>query len=372
MLDNNNSEYDVNILIGENGSGKSIFLNNFAKDSTKLNKNIIAIATSVHDKFDIRSKKFHFYGARQGRNMISKVIKKSLMLSQDESDDKIKSFIRVLDYIGYSSRIGIQINGFNPYKVKSLEIEGLIETDNKYDLISLLNKYHDVILYNQIISADLYAFTSGNINSSAFGALLKFEDIMKKLGILKGITLYLEKDGQEISLQNASSGELLLLSTLTFISSYIKRNSIILIDEPENSLHPKWQKEYIKNILDMFYYYHPKILIATHSALIIPLKEQPINLFSIENNKINQLLRTTNNNEELLFDTFKILTPENRYLSNHIIEIINEFDSGKISLLSANKKINSYIERAYDPKQIKFLTEVKEMINNIHKTKEEK
>ena len=193
---------------------------------------------------------------------------------------------------------------------------------------------------------------------------------MKKLGILREITLYLEKDNQNISLQNASSGELLILSTLTFISSYIEPNSTILIDEPENSLHPKWQKEYIGKILDMFYYYHPKIIIATHSALMIPLKEQPINLFSIENSIIKKLKRTTNNNEELLSDTFKIVTPENRYLSNHIIDIINKFDSNEITLSFANREIDSYINRAYDFTQIKFLEEVKQMLNNIYKTKE--
>jgi len=302
--------------------------------------------------------------------MISKVIKKSLISTQDRDDNKIKKFIRVLEYIGYGSRIGIQINGFNPDKVASLEIEGLIETDNKYDLISLLNKYHEMLLNNQIVSADLYAFTSGNINASAFGALLKFEAIMKKLEILRGITLYLEKDGQEISLKDASSGELLMLSTLTFISSYIKPNSIILIDEPENSLHPKWQKEYIEKILDIFYYYHPKIIIATHSALMIPLKEQPINLFSIEDSVIRQLERKTNNNEELLSDTFKIVTPENRYLSNHMIDIINKFDSNIITLSFANQEVQTYINRAYDPVQIEFLSEVKKIINTIYKTKE--
>ena len=370
MFNNNNSEYDVNILIGENGSGKSFFLNDFAKYSIRENKNVIAIATSVHDKFNIRNSKFHFYGARQGRNMISKVIKKSLMSTEEQAEDKIRNFIRVLDYIGYSSRMGIQINGFNRDKVRLLEIDGVIEISNKYDLLSLLNKYHEMLLNNQIVSVDLYAFTSGNINSSAFGALLKFEAIMKKLGILREITLYLEKDNQNISLQNASSGELLILSTLTFISSYIEPNSTILIDEPENSLHPKWQKEYIGKILDMFYYYHPKIIIATHSALMIPLKEQPINLFSIENSIIKKLKRTTNNNEELLSDTFKIVTPENRYLSNHIIDIINKFDSNEITLSFANREIDSYINRAYDFTQIKFLEEVKQMLNNIYKTKE--
>jgi hypothetical protein len=103
---------------------------------------------------------------------------------------------------------------------------------------------------------------------------------------------------------------------------------------------------------------------------MIPLKEQPINLFSIENSIIKKLKRTTNNNEELLSDTFKIVTPENRYLSNHIIDIINKFDSNEITLSFANREIDSYINRAYDFTQIKFLEEVKQMLNNIYKTKE--
>ena len=72
----------------------------------------------------------------------------------------------------------------------------------------------------------------------------------------------------------------------------------------------------------------------------------------------------------MLTDTYKIVTPENRYLSNHIIDIINKFDSNEITLSFANREIDSYINRAYDFTQIKFLEEVKQMLNNIYKTKE--
>ena len=127
---------------------------------------------------------------------------------------------------------------------------------------------------------------------------------MKKLGILKGITLYLEKDGQEISLQNASSGELLLLSTLTFISSYIKRNSIILIDEPENSLHPKWQKDYISLLLKVLTDYFKddfkffNIACATHSPFI--LSDIPKeNVIFLEKDKESGLCKNVSKNIKL-------------------------------------------------------------------------
>ena len=53
-----------------------------------------------------------------------------------------------------------------------------------------------------------------------------------------------------------------------------------------------------------------------------------------------------------------------------IIDIINKFDSNEITLSFANREIDSYINRAYDFTQIKFLEEVKQMLNNIYKTKE--
>lgn len=301
--------------------------------------------------------------------MINKIIKKSLISKNENENDEIKSFIRVLEYVGYSSRIGIKIGGFNPEKIDLLKIDGLIAENDKYDLSSLLHKYSEVLIDKRIVSIDLYAFTSGRVNASALSALLRYEVIMKKLKIINNIRLYLEKDGKEIELKNASSGELLILSTLVFISSFIKENSIILIDEPENSLHPKWQKEYVEKILDMFYYYRPKIILATHSPLIIPLESQPINLFSIEKGRVKKMVHNTSNNEELLSDIFKIVTPENRYLSNHMIEIINKFDSNEMTLLNANQEIDLYFERVYDPRQEEFLRGVKDIINTIRASK---
>ena len=70
LLNSSDGGYDINIIIGENGSGKSEFLNSAAKECVESSRNVIAIATSVHDKFDIRSRRFHFFGGRQGRNMV--------------------------------------------------------------------------------------------------------------------------------------------------------------------------------------------------------------------------------------------------------------------------------------------------------------
>ena len=73
------SSSNTKIIIGENGTGKSALLNDLSKEHLNEGKTVIAIATSIHDKFTARQKKFHFYGGRQGRNVVEKAIKKSLL-----------------------------------------------------------------------------------------------------------------------------------------------------------------------------------------------------------------------------------------------------------------------------------------------------
>ncbi len=49
---------DLSILIGENGSGKSTLLNNLSKYFLGRDENVIALANSIHDKFDSKHRNF--------------------------------------------------------------------------------------------------------------------------------------------------------------------------------------------------------------------------------------------------------------------------------------------------------------------------
>lgn len=66
-----------------------------------------------------------------------------------------------------------------------------------------------------------------------------------------------------------SSGELSMFLRLFYIFEEASNNSIILIDEPETHLHPKWIKKYIKNLMDLLENKNCHVIIATHSPLII-------------------------------------------------------------------------------------------------------
>lgn len=112
-----------------------------------------------------------------------------------------------------------------------------------------------------------------------------------KLSLIDGEFRYVERKtlmpivyqtGSEVSLDKLSSGNLYLIQRLISLlgqmySVYVLNNlslselcntsGLLLIDEAENHLHPKWQKTFINSILDIFP--NLQIIITTHSPFII-------------------------------------------------------------------------------------------------------
>ncbi|MWT62345.1 AAA family ATPase, partial [Escherichia coli] len=75
---------------------------------------------------------------------------------------------------------------------------------------------------------------------------------------------------EPFSINDASSGQQCMLLNILGIASSIEDNALILIDEPEISLHPEWQENYIQLLIDSFT--HVKgchFIIATHSPQIV-------------------------------------------------------------------------------------------------------
>ena len=84
----------------------------------------------------------------------------------------------------------------------------------------------------------------------------------------KGI-LVTSLDGQPLNLEMLSSGEqheLVLLYDLLFRAS---QDALIMIDEPELSLHVAWQEKFLTDIEDIARLSNFRVLLATHSPQII-------------------------------------------------------------------------------------------------------
>nr|WP_275078145.1 AAA family ATPase [Pseudomonas rhizoryzae] len=167
--------------------------------------------------------------------------------------------------------------------------------------------------------------------------------------------VFLRKENQPFPLELASSGEIQMFTTLAFIASHIDKRTAILIDEPENSLHPRWQAEFLDNLSDQFYQYEPKIVIATHAPIVVT---QAANLgdgccvYRMIKNKPKYIVCEEEGVEEILWDVFKMLTPRSAFLSRHLAKLLHQYEIGGVDTQKLMGEIGKLkIAARYDNKQ---------------------
>lgn len=137
-------------------------------------------------------------------------------------------------------------------------------------------------------------------------------------------------EGAEIDLRSMSSGEIQILTSLLTLASVVKENSIVLIDEPEISLHPNWQMQYIDLINRIFKRQKScHFIIATHSHLLaadIPIDSSAI--LSLTRDKkmdlVTELLDSSygNSAENILYNVFGVATVRNYYFESDINKLL--------------------------------------------------
>ena len=85
----------------------------------------------------------------------------------------------------------------------------------------------------------------------------------------RGFRFFSTRTEEELSLVHLSSGEqheLVLLYELLF---RLEKNALILIDEPELSLHIAWQEQFLNDLQSIIALSPLDVLIATHSPQIV-------------------------------------------------------------------------------------------------------
>lgn len=87
---------------------------------------------------------------------------------------------------------------------------------------------------------------------------------------LKGAQVFSSRRGEKFSIYDLSSGEYQILTTLLALGFSVKDGSIVLVDEPENSLHPQWQQEFMTTLSEIFGRMSDgHSVISTHSPIIV-------------------------------------------------------------------------------------------------------
>lgn len=369
LLSSYSLEEDVSIIIGENGCGKSTLLSYLANHHTIYRKDVIGIANTIHDKFDIRKNNFYSLKWQRGQRQTIETVKSAIKIISKENEQGLRNVTRALEYTGFDPRIGFTAKQFNPKYVQIIEDTDQINDKKKKEIISLLYKLDNENKYDVVTWFEMGNYNFHDINLFSITMLFPYEFLLKKLKIISGFDIYLSKDKQKIPLLKASSGELSLITSIIFLSTIIKdRKTVILIDEPENSLHPKWQREYVRMLLDIFYLYQPKIVIATHSPMIVTGAEMSMRsprIYKAKNFRFSLQNKDPKNIEEIYYQLFGISTPENRFLSNLLVKSLNQLANKDLDENSFNDRIDMINESIFDMRQFEIIREVKQIAKKI-------
>lgn len=178
-------------------------------------------------------------------------------------------------------------------------------------------------------------------------------DLIRELSQLDLITypsISLNKKGSHFDLEESSSGEYSLLSSLIGLMATVEDNSLVFIDEPEVSLHPNWQMKYMNYLKEIFQGFKKcHFIIATHSHFLISdiegINSQIIGL-RIEGEQIvpNHFSNWETygwSAEEVLYKIFGVKTTRNYYLEMELRELLY-----KIAVNDKDKKgMNNIVSR---------------------------
>ena len=279
----NNKILDVIVLAGVNGSGKTTILESIKDFFNNTNIN--------YDEPEKSNVSLDIFFEDFEKNNIEEAEKNC----KDKYEHKLKELFYALRDYEYNRKNNgeyyrdLIANFFeNPPKIIYVPAENKFEEIQTYSTtLSREYKFINIINSNVIKDIPSYIATRRNYLATIEEDLTMKEVTNKVINEINGIFDILELDvklkgfskdekimpifensaGEEFNINDLSSGEKQLFLRTLSIKMLEPKNSIILIDEPELSLHPKWQQRIIevyKKIGE-----NNQIIIATHSPHIL-------------------------------------------------------------------------------------------------------
>lgn len=329
-------------------------------------------------------------------NLIADYVKVTAVIGKDESDlQNLNSFYMIIrGGLGtlLSSFYSQAIINYELSKISSITSNDLnasvgriktsnnIGTDVKQTLIDIYNlDAEDYLEWSYQHNGELIDTTKAmsriNKFAKAFNYMfenIKFDKIVTRNGYKD--VIFKNVNGNEISIDNLSSGEKQIvlrggyaLKNLNSISS-----GTILIDEPELSLHPNWQKKILQFYKNLFTddngVQTAQIFVATHSPFIIhnPARYND-KVIILKRNSLGQV-EVSNNSEfydcngvSMVKDAFNI---EDFRLNKNIL-----FTEGKTDEKYLKKAIEIFFEGQVDF-EVKWIGKENEKGNPINTGKD--
>lgn len=359
-----------------------------------LPRRVIASATTITDKFVAKSTEMYRYKGLRNENspsttgtrtMVRKTVN-GLLDSLDEKYGFKRELADLLKHLGLQPRLELSYNMryvdvFVKRDMTDIELQRIFE--NQGDVFKRATKLWGTRNYEKIKEEDSEKLI---IAASFFKRVAErgFDDgkrqlkynlleetqkvsedrealkILASLDLLSYPSLTVYKDADNYEFDQSSSGESSLLCQLVSIMSDIEPNSLVLIDEPENSAHPNWQMSYmgwIKNIFEKYFNCH--FVISTHSHFILTdLEPVTSDIVALEKkdgviSDVSEGVNTFSwSVDDILYRVFGVRNTRNRAFEEDIMELYKMMSDGsddlaKIKYMTA--KLSSVVLPGNDP-----------------------
>ncbi|MDM7948283.1 AAA family ATPase [Hydrogenophaga sp.] len=251
-------------LIGNNGTGKSRQLARLAEhfgesEASHAPKVVGCISNAVYDRFKLRlHARIQYLGARTSGNAVfhsaisrqlAKIILKG-MARDKKSVDRLEEALELRFEFSFGKVGGDLAKLIDRRKLKNAKISSVLPVESRKTLATLMGQP--------------LSFTK--LTRQKIAVLAEFLDLNPdvQLSVVKNAS------EQRIDFNQLSTGEQNRVLTYAKVLSVAGESSLILIDEPEISLHLHWQMGFHSAIVDLlrnFKRFH--VVVATHSPIII-------------------------------------------------------------------------------------------------------
>lgn len=309
---------------------------------------------------------YKYVGAHVNGNMISSsaiAFRLLFALKENMDDRQRQNLSSILDFIGYDHTITLNYSIVLKSKKNGSVYDHVfqhVQIDKEYSKLTPAQRSNKVKeLYDFYKNREFAKQPTCNYNIDIDkNSLAENEDLnyiykLKQYDLVQTASVVFYKNGKQIASEEMSSGEFAMLSMVLSISTAASdSHTLILIDEPELSLHPNWQMTIIDNLDRALKDQVCHLLIATHSHMLV--SDLPMNRSSVsqwEKDEDGNLIanRIGENTygwsaEEVLLEVFKTATDRNRYFGERISKLLEQMGNDTISKGAVADELNELQE----------------------------
>ena len=310
---------------------------------------------------------YKYVGAHVNGSIISSsaIAFRLLFALNEQKDERQRQNIRsILDFIGYDHKVTLSYTFVMRAKKDGSVLETIkqrVDKDRDYRDLSKQERNGK--------ASQLYNFykTKTSAGNSRHGYSIDFDgsasngsddDLeyiykLKQCDLINSTNVIFHKQGINITSDDMSSGEFAMLSTVLSISAAADDpHTLVLLDEPELSLHPNWQMTLIDNLDRALMNQVCHIVIATHSHMVVsdlPMKRSAVTQLEKDdegNLKGTNISESTYgwSAEEVLLKVFKTATDRNRYFGERIGKLLEMMGNNTISRENVKEELKELQE----------------------------